>query len=177
MIGFLAGAWGGAKIANLIPAPELRWGFITFLLLLALRTFLLHGKIQGSSPDRALSLREVWIPGILIGILGGVASGLLGIGGGVLMIPLMTAWLKLGQHEAQLSSLAMMLPPIGLPAVLVYAHAQGGLPWAILAGVATGFLLGAYLGARMATRIRGTNLRLLFGGILVLMAALLALRN
>jgi hypothetical protein len=76
--------------------------------------------------------------------------------------------------EAQVTSLALMLPPIGLPGVLVYARAQGGLPWAVLAGVAVGFALGAFLGARVAMGLRGPALRRGFLGLLLAMAALLA---
>jgi uncharacterized membrane protein YfcA len=114
---------------------------------------------------------------LLIGLAGGFASGLMGIGGAILMNPLMVWRLRLPQHQAQLASLAMMLPPIGLPGVLVYAQSQSGLPWMILAGLALGFLLGAYGGARLATRIRGPRLRKIFSGVMVLMAGLLLLRG
>jgi len=93
------------------------------------------------------------------------------------MNPLLVWRLRLPQHQAQLASLAMMLPPIGLPGVLVYARSQQGLPWLILAGLAAGFLLGAYLGARLATGIRGPRLRKLFAGLMVLMAGLLLMRG
>jgi hypothetical protein len=105
-----------------------------------------------------------------------VASGLLGLGGGVVIIPLLVTFLKLPQHQAQATSLAVMLPPIFLPGVLVYAAAQKGLPWAILGGVAAGFMLGALLGARLATTVKGPALRILFAVVMVAMAVLMVAR-
>jgi len=177
VLGFLVGAWGGAEVAHLIPAREMRWIFIAFLCVMAVRTLLKHKDKAGQELSRSLSAGESWLPGVLIGLSGGLASGLLGIGGGVIMIPMLAGWLKLSQHEAQLASLAMMIPPIGLPAVWVYARSQGGLPWFILGGVACGFLVGAYLGARVAARVRGPKLRLWFACITLAMAVLLALKG
>ena len=134
-------------------------------------------KGQAEPAFQPLSFREVWLPGLLIGMAGGFASGLMGIGGAILMNPLMVWRLRMPQHQAQLASLAMMLPPIGLPGVLVYAHSQQGLPWMILAGLAVGFLAGAYQGARLATRIQGPRLRKIFAGVMVAMAGLLLMRG
>ena len=116
------------------------------------------------------------MPGLLIGVAGGVSSGLLGIGGGLIIIPLLGAWLRMPQHQAQATSLAVMLPPIFLPGVFVYAAAQKGLPWLILGGVAGGFMAGAFLGARMATRVKGPALRISFAIVRVAMAGLLLWR-
>lgn len=173
--GFLPAIWLGAQIANHLPEMPLRLGFACMLLALAGRTLLLRRR---SGPRRAsaapLALDRAWLPGLVIGALGGVASGLLGIGGGIIMVPLMTWWLKLPQHEAQTTSLVFMLAPIGLPGVWVYARGHG-LPWLALAGVAAGFLAGAYEGARIALRVRGPRLRqgfaLLMAGLAVMLLA------
>jgi len=177
ILGFLLGGWAGAQAANRIPGLELRWVFILFLCTLALRTLLRGGGPEQAPLGRHLGLRDTWFPGLTAGLIGGVASGLLGIGGGLIMIPILVGWLRLTQHEAQLASLAMMVPPIGLPAVWVYARSQGGLPWFILAGVACGFMAGGYLGARLAGRLRGPRLRLWFALITLGMAVLLAVRG
>ena len=176
--GFVGGVYAGAKAANHLPAGPLRVIFMAFLLALAVRMWFLKspGELPGETPAPPAA-REIWLPGILIGLAGGFASGLLGIGGAILMNPLMVWRLRMPQHQAQLASLAMMLPPIGLPGVLVYAQSQHGLPWMILAGLAAGFLLGAYGGARLATGMRGPVLRRAFAGVMVLMAGLLMLRG
>ncbi len=170
--GFLGGVYGGSLLANRIPEAPLRWGFAAFLVLMAARMLLARtpsaggGELTGPPPHPVL-------PGLTIGCIGGVSSGLLGIGGGVVIIPLLAAWLRMPQHEAQATSLAVMLPPIFLPGVIVYAAAQNGLPWAILGGVAAGFMAGAFFGARLATSVKGPALRIAFAAVMAAMAILM----
>jgi uncharacterized protein len=176
VVGFLPGILGGSWIANRIPNGPLRIGFAGFLVLMALRTLLVKPnplplEVSEAGPD--FDSRA----GLVIGIAGGVAGGLLGIGGGLVMIPLMVWWLGFSQREAQLQSLALLLPPLGLPGVLVYAAAQGGLPWLVLAGLAAGFALGGYLGARVATAIKAAELSRGFAVLMFLMAVLMAWRR
>ena len=156
--GFLAGVWAGSVGATAVAERPLRLVFVAFLVVLAIRNWraATRGRAAGSAP--AESARHAVVHALWIGAAGGVASGLLGIGGAVLMIPLLVAVLGLAQHEAQGTSLAVMLPPVGLPGVLVYARAQGGLPWLVIGCVAGGFLLGGALGARVARRVAGPAL-------------------
>lgn len=177
LLGFLGGVWAGAVIANRIPAGPLRWGFIAFLGCLVLRSLFHHARKEAPEPRPLPPLPDLALPGLAIGFAGGAASGLLGIGGGLVIIPLLAWRFGMPQHEAQVTSLALMLPPIGLPGVLVYARASRGLPWLVLAGVALGFLLGAGLGARLATRTPGPALRWGFIGVMVAMMVLLAIRG
>jgi uncharacterized membrane protein YfcA len=154
--GFLVGVGVGSLGANALPERALRLAFVLFLVYVAIRNLL---PSAGSTPPRVPeSPRTMAWHAVWIGAGGGVASGLLGVGGAVVMIPLLVAIAGLSQHEAQGTSLATMLPPIGLPGVLVYAHAQGGLPWAVMAWVAAGFLVGGSLGARLAVRTPGPRL-------------------
>ncbi|MBK8724891.1 MAG: sulfite exporter TauE/SafE family protein [Holophagaceae bacterium] len=176
VLGFLVGVYGGSVLANRIPEAPLRWGFSGLLVLMAVRMIAVR-KDPSLAPQEPLAvLPSPWVPGLCIGLVGGAASGLLGIGGGLVIIPLLTAWVRMPQHQAQATSLAVMLPPIFLPGVLVYAAAQKGLPWPILGGVAAGFMAGAFFGARLATSVKGPALRITFAVIMVAMAALLLLR-
>jgi uncharacterized membrane protein YfcA len=177
-IGFMGGVWLGAQLANRIPETPLRYGFAGLLAFLALQMAFgrnPEGTATETAPD--LATPRIWLPGILIGLAGGLASGLLGIGGAILMNPLLVSRLRLPQHQAQVTSLALMLAPIGLPGVIVYIQARGGLPWVILSGLALGFMAGAYGGAKMATRIKGARLRLVFAGLMAFMAILLLIRG
>ncbi|GLH69815.1 hypothetical protein GETHPA_13480 [Geothrix rubra] len=178
ILGFLAGITGGAAVANGIPASALRWGFIAFLLIIAMHTW---RRKEPALPDRGAEpldfSRGAWRYGLPIGALAGVLSGLTGLGGAIVVIPLLAARFRMTQHEAQLTSLAMLLPPIGLPGVLVYARTGSGLPWRVIGGVALGFALGAFLGARVATRLRGARLKQAFAVLAVAMALLLVLRG
>jgi uncharacterized membrane protein YfcA len=67
-----------------------------------------------------------------------------------------------------------MLPPVGLPGVLVYARTQGGIPWALVAALAAGFALGALAGARLAARTGASRLTRAFSIFVAAVAAALA---
>lgn len=172
LVGFLPGVVAGAWTANWIPEPPLRWGFAAFLLMVATQTLI--GSFR-PAPDRVESPRREDSVGFALftGLAGGVSAGLLGIGGGLVIIPLLVWRYRMPQQEAQVQSLVLLLLPLGLPGVLVYAAAQGGLPWLLLASVAGGFMLGAYLGARLGTALRGPMLQRGFAAMMVLTAALL----
>lgn len=175
VLGFLGGVALGSWLANRIPEVPLRWGFTALLVFMAYRMLAPGGRAEDRPELEALP-GGAWPAAVLIGIAGGVASGLLGIGGGLVIIPLLAFAFAMPQHQAQATSLAVMLPPIFLPGVLVYAEAQRGLPWAILGGVALGFMAGAALGARLATSVKGPSLRIAFAVVMVGMAVLLLLR-
>ncbi len=104
-----------------------------------------------------------WIWGGLIGFL----SGILGIGGGVLIIPTLIFFFGLNQYQAQGTSVAMMVPPIGLLAA--YRYWQGGnvvIPIALLG--AFGFFIGGYFGAGVAHYFPEIILKRSFGAVLIL---------
>jgi uncharacterized membrane protein YfcA len=177
VISFLFGIYGGSLVANRIPANALRWGFALFLALLAFRTFLHKEPALVDRGTAPIELTRLYTWGVPIGLLAGAVSGLTGLGGAVVVIPLLAWRFRMTQHEAQLCSLMMLLPPIGLPGVYVYAKAQGGLPWMVILGVAAGFALGAMGGARVATRVPGSKLKQVFAGVTLLLALLVALRG
>jgi uncharacterized membrane protein YfcA len=172
--GFLPAVWLGAVVANRVPETPLRLGFACVLLAMA-GTILRRGsQPSGRLPSTMpMGLDRAWRPGLAIGFAGGLASGLLGIGGGVIMVPLLVWMLRLPQKEAQTTTLVFMLAPIGLPGVWVYATSGTGLPLMALGGVALGFLGGAYAGARVAVHTRGPRLRQGFALLMLAMAALL----
>lgn len=102
-------------------------------------------------------------------MIGGVLSGLLGVGGGFLMVPLLVLWTGLPQHRAHGTSL-LAIVPIALVGVLIY-YLQGGRPqvdlgFALL--LVTGSIVGAFLGARFVTRVPESQLT---AAVAVLVAA------
>ncbi len=178
VLGFLLGIYGGARVANLIPTGPLRWGYATFLVLLAIMTFFRREPPPRDRTTEPLDLSAgLWSWGFPIGLLAGVVSGLTGLGGAVVVIPLLASRFRMTQHEAQLTSLMMLLPPIGLPGVYVYAQSQGGLPWVVIGGVTLGFASGGWAGAHVATRIQGAKLKQVYAAIVLLMALLVLLRG
>jgi uncharacterized membrane protein YfcA len=171
--GFVVTVAPGAWVANALDGRQLRGVFALFVLVVAWQMWRrVPGGAAGPLEPRAVA-RGDW-NGIWIGALGGFLSGLLGIGGAIVMIPFLVSVLRLEQHEAQATTLAVMLPPVGLPGVLAYAHARHSLPWAILAIVAAGFAVGALGGAGVAIRMRTVTLARAFALFLVAMAVRLA---
>ena len=108
--------------------------------------------------------------GFLIGIVVGIISGLVGIGGGALLIPALVYVYKMSQHKAQGTSLAVLLLPIGFFAFWEYYKAGNvDLKLAIL--MAIGFAVGAYFGGAWAQHLPDNVLRKGFAILLVVLAA------
>jgi len=102
----------------------------------------------------------------ILGALVGVLSGILGIGGGIVIIPGLIALFGLTQHQAQGTSVAMMVPPIGLLAAYKY-YQSGNVVFPIAIFGAIGFFLGGYFGADIANRFSDATLRQVFGTFLI----------
>ncbi len=107
-----------------------------------------------------------------IGLSGGLFSGLLGVGGGVVMVPLLVLWERYGQREAHAASLGAIIP-ISAAGVLTYGAAGQVRPKEAIA-LALGAVAGAQVGARLLARARERPLKLGFGIFLLLVAALMA---
>ena len=108
--------------------------------------------------------------GILVGLIGGTLSGLTGLGGGFIMVPLLIYLFGMSQHTAQGTSLAVLLPPLGLLAFMQY-YRNGHVDVRIAVLVAVGFFFGGYIGGSVAQLIPGALLRKGFAVVLVLIAA------
>jgi len=107
---------------------------------------------------------------IILGIAAGVLSGFLGIGGGGIIIPVLVYMFGLTQHQAQGTSLAALLPPIGLLAFLKY-YQNGCADLKIGLIIAAGFFFGGLLGAVFAQPIPDVMLKRIFGIFLFVIAA------
>ena len=107
---------------------------------------------------------------IVIGIITGFMAGMLGIGGAIIMIPALVFFLGLTQQTAQGTSLAVMLPPIGILAAYNYYKAgQVNIKFALILAVA--FIIGSYFGSKLAINIPQPVLKKIFGILLLLVAA------
>ncbi len=104
---------------------------------------------------------------LLIGLVAGVLSGLIGIGGGIIIIPALIYILGMSQHDAQGTSLAILLPPIGLMAVYSYYKA-GHVNLYFAAVIAIAFFFGSYFGAKYAVNISVSTLKKVFAVFLLL---------
>ncbi|MFD0862365.1 sulfite exporter TauE/SafE family protein [Sungkyunkwania multivorans] len=106
---------------------------------------------------------------IVIGILAGVLSGAIGVGGGIVMVPLLLLFLGFSQHEAQGTSLAAMLPPVTLLAVLNYYKA-GHINWKYALIISATFIIGGYFGSKLAIAIDQKLLKKIFGGVMLVVS-------
>jgi uncharacterized membrane protein YfcA len=109
-----------------------------------------------------------------IGLSGGFLSGLLGVGGGVIMVPLLVLWARYGQREAHAASLGAIVPISAAGALTFGAAGEVRIGYAI--ALALGAILGAQLGARALARASEQTLKLSFGCFLVLVAIVMAVK-
>ncbi|MBC7259883.1 MAG: sulfite exporter TauE/SafE family protein [Chloroflexi bacterium] len=107
---------------------------------------------------------------LLLGLVAGVLSGLVGIGGGTIIIPVLVFLFGFTQHKAQGTTLALMVPPIGILAAWTY-YKQGFVDIRAAVLIVLGFFLGGLLGARVAVGIPDAVLRKVFGVYLLVVAA------
>jgi hypothetical protein len=103
---------------------------------------------------------------VILGMVAGALSGLIGIGGGVIIVPALVFLFKLGQHKAQGTTLAVMVPPIGLLAAWTY-YKHGDVDLRVAGLICGGFFLGGFLGAQEATRLSNAMLERVFGAALL----------
>ena len=107
---------------------------------------------------------------LAIGIVTGIMAGMLGIGGALIMVPALVFIMGFSQYLAQGTSLAVMLPPIGIIAAYNYWKAgQVNLKFAIILAVA--FIIGSYFGSKFALTLPQPVLKKIFGILLLAVAA------
>jgi uncharacterized protein len=104
----------------------------------------------------------------------GVASGMFGIGGGVLLVPLLGLLFEFSQHRAQGTSLVALIPPTGVLALMAYSK-EGFVSWKTGLLLIPGVFLGGIMGGILAKKVKPQSLRKVFAGVLVLLGAWQAL--
>lgn len=104
---------------------------------------------------------------ILIGLVMGAFSGFLGIGGGLILVPILVYFFGLTQHQAQGTSLVVMIPPVTLLAALQYLRG-GNVKLGMAMFIAIGFAIGGFVAAGAAQGVPGAVLRKIFGVVMLL---------
>lgn len=99
---------------------------------------------------------------VLIGLCAGMLSGFVGVGGGLIIVPALIAFLHFNQMEAQGTSLTVLLLPVGILAVMNY-YKQGhiNIPYALIIG--GGFVVGSYFGSKYALKLPEHKVKFVFG--------------
>lgn len=170
-IGFLLGGYGGGKIAVPMSSDLLKGIFGFFLMLSAV---LLWRKTGGAKPAQANTdgpAKENFgrSAGILLtAAFCGVAAGMVGIGGGVLLVPLLSLLFAFPQHRAQGTSLIALIPPTGLLAFLAYWNA-GYVNWRTGVLLIPGVFAGGILGGMLARQLNSRRMRQVFAVLMFLL--------
>lgn len=106
---------------------------------------------------------------LLLGLVAGVFSGIVGIGGGIILVPALVYIFGLSQHQAQGTSLGMLMLPVGILAVMQY-YKQGFVDYKLVAFIAIGFVVGGYLGGKLAVNIPETLIKRVFALFMIAVA-------
>ncbi len=106
---------------------------------------------------------------LFIGLTAGILSGMIGLGGGVVMIPMMVMFLAMDQKMAQGTSIAIMLPPIGILAVYNY-YKQGYVNIKYAAVIAAAFIIGGFFGSKLAIALPSEMVKKIFAVLLAAIA-------
>lgn len=175
-IGLVIGGIAGAQLALNLPASLLQRVYGVFLIWVGWRFSAPRqwwaerraGAARASAPA-AVHRQVAWYVLLGVGLLAGVTSGLFGIGGGLVIVPALVALLRFDQKCAVGTSLAALLPPVGLGAVLSYYHA-GKIELVAVACIALGLVGGAFAGARIALGLPSGTVKRLYGVFLLIVS-------
>ena len=106
---------------------------------------------------------------ILIGLAAGILGGMVGIGGGIVIVPALVYFLSFSQHQAQGNSLALMLFPVGILGVVNY-YRSGYVDFRYAGLLAIGFVVGSYLGSRFSLSLPQLTVKKVFAVVMLLVA-------
>lgn len=106
---------------------------------------------------------------LLVGVAAGFASGMVGIGGGIVIVPALVYFLALSQHQAQGISIGMLLMPVGFLAAYNY-YKQGNLNFTYSAIIGVTFVVGAYFGSKVSLKMDPALMKRIFGVFILLIS-------
>jgi uncharacterized protein len=170
-IGFLLGGYVGGRIAVPMPSTYLQAIFGIFLMLSAVLLWAKGSRsapVKEGVPDQPTENFGRAAGIFLLAGISGVAAGMVGIGGGTLLVPMLGLLFGFSQHEAQGTSLVALIPPTGLLAFLTYAKA-GYISWSAGFLLIPGVFLGGILGAKLARHLNPAAMRKVFATLMFLL--------
>ncbi len=166
-VGTICGSFLGAKIMPHVPAHRLRFIFGSFILLVGLRMIFSWLEPPASHVDLVFSVEQIAIL-LVLGLFAGALAGLLGIGGGVILVPAMAFLLGVNQHVAQGVSL-MVIVPTAITGALTHYRAGNVMP-RLAVSLGASAVIGGLLGSVLAGHIPALELRTGFGVLVVVVA-------
>lgn len=106
---------------------------------------------------------------VMVGLAAGLLSGMIGIGGGIIVVPALVYILGFSQYEAQGTSLGLLLPPVGILAVMNY-YKQGFIDFKVVGIMCIAFIAGGWLGSKFSLSLSQDTLKKIFALVLLLIA-------
>lgn len=107
---------------------------------------------------------------IIVGLAAGVLSGMVGVGGGIIVVPALVFFLGFTQHQAQGTSLGMLLFPVGILAALNY-YSKGNIDFRVVLIIAIGFIAGGWIGSKLSLSLPEETVKKFFAIVLLYTAA------
>ena len=102
---------------------------------------------------------------VIVGLAAGVLSGMVGVGGGIIVVPALVIFLGFSQHEAQGTSLGLLLLPVGILAVINYYN-KGYIDIRVVAIMSVAFVLGGWLGSKLSLSLPQDTVKKIFAVVL-----------
>jgi len=106
---------------------------------------------------------------LCIGLAAGILSGMVGVGGGIIIVPALVYFISMSQHEAQGTSLAVLLLPLGILAVYNY-YKEGYVDIKVTLIIASTFIVGGFIGSKISIVLDQNMVKKIFGGVMLLVA-------
>jgi uncharacterized protein len=152
-IGVVTGGIIGAYGASFASGKALQWTYVAYLIILDMMLIMRGGRKDVDASETAASPDLHWVALLIVGLLAGLSSGFMGIGGGLATVVGLSAVLHVPQHQAQMVSLVLSLIPTTIPSAWVYWQQGWSSPWYVFIGVIAGLIAGNDVGARVANRV------------------------
>ncbi len=106
---------------------------------------------------------------IMVGVAAGILGGLVGVGGGIIIVPALVYFIGLNQHSAQGTSLALIMFPVGILGVLQY-YKNGNVDFRIVGLLAIGFVVGSFFGSKLALSLPQETIKKVFAILMIIIA-------
>jgi uncharacterized protein len=167
IITYMVFSFAGASIAYLFNSQILRMIFGAMIIVVGIIYIVFsirnHSSGNKKTQEKALTPASMILAGSVMGFVGGIV----GIGAGILLIPYLTIVKKIEQKEAQTMSLAILLPPVSLGAVLRYGLMANDIIWSVAGIMLVAYILSSGFGYKLNTRHHNTILRNVLGILLI----------
>lgn len=163
---YMAFSFAGAEIAYLFSSLALKLVFGVCIVILGIVYifFTIRHVSAVNNNDKNISLISMVLIGAFVGMIGGMS----GIGAGILLVPILTMGLGIEQHDAQTISLAILMPPVSLGAVVKYGFIESDIMWAPACTMLLAYMITSGLGYKFSFRHSTLVARAILSALLML---------